>query len=130
MKKVLSLLLVATFIVCAFAACGGSTNYLSWKAEDYNKASDADKLKCVEAYTTASLKAQGEATPSGEELTASAQALQPILEAAFAAKPEMSVQEIIDMTMAAQSAAADDAAADAATDDAATDEAADDAAAE
>ena len=105
MKKTLSLLLVATFIVCAFAACGGSTNYLSWKAADFSKASDADKLKCTEAYINASLKATENPEITGEELTAAATTLQPILEEGLSQYPDQSIQELIDMSVAAQQGA-------------------------
>ena len=105
MKKTLSLLLVATFIVCAFAACGGSTNYLSWKAADFSKASDADKLKCTEAYINASLKATENPEITGEELTSAATTLQPILEEGLSQYPDQSIQELIDMSVAAQQGA-------------------------
>ena len=105
MKKTLSLLLVATFIVCAFAACGGSTNYLSWKAADFSKASDTDKLKCTEAYINASLKATENPEITGEELTAAATTLQPILEEGLSQYPDQSIQELIDMSVAAQQGA-------------------------
>ena len=105
MKKTLSLLLVATFIVCAFAACGGSTNYLSWKAADFSKASDADKLKCTEAYINATLKATENPEITGEELTAAATTLQPILEEGLSQYPDQSIQELIDMSVAAQQGA-------------------------
>ena len=105
MKRTLSLLLVATFILCTFAACGGSTNYLSWKAADFSKASDTDKLKCTEAYINASLKATENPEITGEELTAAATTLQPILEEGLSQYPDQSIQELIDMSVAAQQGA-------------------------
>ncbi len=114
MKKTLSLLLVTAFILCAFAACGGSANYLSWKADDYTNASDTEKFKCAEAYTNAILKAAGTAEISGDELTASATSLMPVLEANLAQFPDKTVQDIIDMSVSMAAAADGEATAGAA----------------
>lgn len=64
MKKAVSLFLASIMIVCVFVGCsnngggegegssggGSSTNYLSWNADDWNNASDADKEACALAY--------------------------------------------------------------------------------
>lgn len=105
MKKVLSIFIACAVMLFAFAACGSGSNYLSWKSEDYSKASDSEKLKCVESFINATLKSQGADELSGDELTTSAKAIQEILENGLDTYPDKSIQDIIDMGASSSSAA-------------------------
>ena len=105
MKKVLSIIIACVIMLFTFAACSSGSNYLSWKSEDYNKASDADKLKCVESFINATLKSRGADELSGDELTDSAKAIQEILENGIDTYPDKTIQDIIDMGASSSSAA-------------------------
>lgn len=102
MKKTVSLILACALMLLSLAACGGNPDYLKWKSADYNSASDADKLKCVETFINATLKSQGSDELSGNDLTISAKAVQQVLEENLAAYEDKTVEDVI--RMAAQSA--------------------------